>query len=377
MNTTYNVGAYYFPNYHVDPRNEAAHGKDWTEWELVKRAEPKFPGHGMPVKPLWGYEDESDPKVMAKKISAAADHGLDHFIFDWYWYEDGAFLRRGLETGFLGAANVERMKFALMWANHDWIDIHPAKAHGSHKLLYPGAVTTKAFDVITDYIIDHYFRHPCYFKLEGRPYFSIYELMTLARGLGGIAKTKEALSRFREKVKAAGLPGLHLNAVIWGVQILPNEQKVTNPAQMLTELGFDSVSSYVWIHHVPLPDFPQTDYEYVSQEAQKHWEAASKSMPVPFFPNVTMGWDSSPRTVQSDKYENRGYPFMASLKNNTPARFEKALQAAKAFLAPKAASQRVISINAWNEWTEGSYLEPDTKNKMAYLEAIRRVFGKK
>src|SRR5438552_3401226 len=100
----YQVGAYYFPNYHVEPRNEANYGPGWNEWELIKHATPRWPGHKQPIAPAWGYEDESDPVVMAKKIDAAADHKLNHFIFDWYWY-DGPFLNRGLDDGFLKAAN--------------------------------------------------------------------------------------------------------------------------------------------------------------------------------------------------------------------------------------------------------------------------------
>ncbi len=80
--------------------------------------------------PLWGYEDESDPAVMARKIAAAADHGIAAFLFDWYWYDDGPFLGRALDEGFLRAPNVDRLKFAFMWANHDWVDIHPAKLGG-------------------------------------------------------------------------------------------------------------------------------------------------------------------------------------------------------------------------------------------------------
>ena len=98
-----------------------------SEWELVKAAKPRFPGHHQPNVPLWGYTDESDPKAMAQKIDAAADHGIDAFIFDWYYYEDGLYLQRGLEKGFFGAANNRRLKFALMWANCDWVDIHPYK----------------------------------------------------------------------------------------------------------------------------------------------------------------------------------------------------------------------------------------------------------
>lgn len=68
------VSVYYFPNYRVDPRNEALHGAGWTEWELVKHAGPRFAGHQQPKVPAWGCENESDPTVMARKIDAAADH---------------------------------------------------------------------------------------------------------------------------------------------------------------------------------------------------------------------------------------------------------------------------------------------------------------
>jgi hypothetical protein len=73
MNTKYELAVYYFPNYHPDKRNALWHGKGWTEWELVKSAIPRFPGHEQPKIPLWGYEDESIPEAMAKKIAAAAD----------------------------------------------------------------------------------------------------------------------------------------------------------------------------------------------------------------------------------------------------------------------------------------------------------------
>ena len=73
------VMAWYFPNWHPDPRNDAWHGKGWTEWEVAKCARPRFPGHEQPRVPLWGYEDESDPAVMEKKIDAALRHGIDGF----------------------------------------------------------------------------------------------------------------------------------------------------------------------------------------------------------------------------------------------------------------------------------------------------------
>jgi hypothetical protein len=88
-----------------------------------------------------------------------------------------------------------------------------------------------------------------------------------------------------------------------------------------------------------------------------------------------MGWDPSPRTLQSDKYINTGYPFMATISNNTPERFQEALRITKERMDKQDHKMRIMNINAWNEWTEGSYLEPDTTNGMGYLEAINNVFG--
>jgi hypothetical protein len=369
------VGAYYFPNYHVDPRNETIHGKGWTEWELVKRAEPRFPGHQQPKKPLWGYTNEADPREFARKIDAAADNGLTHFIFDWYWYNDGPFLERGLDLGYLGAANNRRLKFCLMWANHDWTDIHPAKRTIPRHLQYPGAVTRETFEKMTDHIVARYFKHPSHWNLDGCPYFSVYELYRLVNGFGGIEATRDALTSFRRKTRAAGFRDLHLNAVVWGVKILPNEKQFTRPAEILKALGFDSVTSYVWIHQVGLTQFPVTPYAQVAAKAEEYWRRAATEYGLPYHPNVTVGWDSSPRTVQSDVFTNSGYPFMATMGGNTPEAFRNALASVKRFLDERPAQPKICNVNAWNEWTEGSYLEPDTVNRMGYLEAIRSVFG--
>ncbi len=371
----YTVACYYFPDYHPDARNQRRHGKGWTEWELVRQARPRFEGHAQPKVPLWGYTDESDPKVMARKIDAAADHGIDAFIFDWYWYDDGPFLERGLDRGFLGAANNARLKFALMWANHNWVDIHPARLDGPRKLLYPGTVRPETFDRLTDHVIQTYFRHPSYWKIEGCPYFSVYELHTLVRSFGGLEATAEALKRFRAKTKVAGFPDLHLNAVTFGVRILPGETAVKDPAEMVARLGFDSITSYVWIHHVRLPEFPQTPYDYVLAKSIEHWHDTVKRFTLPYHPNVTMGWDASPRCHPSDDFVNKGYPFMGTISENTPEAFRKALVAVKAFLDKRPPGERIFTINCWNEWTEGSYLEPDTVCGMKYLEAVKSVFG--
>ncbi len=376
MNCNYQIAAYYFPGFHADPRNDRWHGRGWTEWELLKRAEPRFPGHRQPKTPLWGYEDESDPGVMARKIAAAANHGLTAFIYDWYWYEGGPFLNGALDRGFLDAPNNDRLKFALMWANHDWIDLFPA-GRGGAPLLMPGAMARTAFDAAAARIVERYFAHPSYWRIDGRPYLSVYELMRLVEGLGGIENARTALDDFRARARAGGVGDPHLNAVVWGIQVLPGEGMPRDPDELLARLGFDSVTSYVWIHHTPLGGFPTVPYEEHARAAARDWGRFAGQYALPYYPNVTMGWDPSPRTVQSDAYENLGYPYMPVLAGNTPAAFGQALERAKSFLDEGRAAHPILTVNAWNEWTEGSYLEPDTTHGLAYLEQIKRVFGRR
>jgi len=371
----YEIAAYYFPNYHEDRSNGERHGKGWTEWELVKRATPRFPGHQQPKVPLWGYEDEADPAVMARKIDAAAEHGITSFLFDWYWYKEGPFLHRALEEGFLRAQNNDRLSFALMWANHDWEDLHPAKRNPPHAKLSQGAISREDFVQATDHMIQHYFSHPSYLRVNGGLYLSIYELMSLIKGFGGsLETTRDILQDLRRRVREAGLGELHLNAVVWGIQALPSEEKIADVNGYMERLGFDSVTSYIWVHHQPMPDFPATDYAAFREVNQGDFTKFTEEYRVPYFPNVTMGWDPSPRTVQSEVYDEVGYPYTPVLVDNTPDEFRKALKAVKRFLDSASTVPKLFTINAWNEWTEGSYLEPDTVNGMGYLNAIKEVF---
>ncbi|HSW50312.1 MAG TPA: glycoside hydrolase family 99-like domain-containing protein [Bryobacteraceae bacterium] len=370
------IGAYYFPNYHrSDRRNAAWHGEGWCEWELVKRAEPRFPGHLQPRVPLWGYEDESEPAVMGKKIVAAADAGIDAFIFDWYWYEDGPFLERALEEGFLRAPNTKRLKFSLMWANHDWVDVHPATRNTPPRVLAPGCISARAFHAACDRMIDLYFPHPSYWRVNGGLYLSFYMIAGLVQGIGSVEAARTALDHFRDRVRGAGLGELHLNAVVWGEQILPGEKKVDDVNGLLDALGFDSVGSYVWIHHRALHRFPVTSYPDYRELCVKDFAAFTDRYRLPYFPNVTVGWDSSPRTIQSDQLLPQGYPYTPILAHNEPAEFQKALEAARAFFEKEKTRTPVLTVNSWNEWTEGSYLEPDTLHGCGYLDALRKVFG--
>ena len=118
-NTTH-VAAYVWPSCHHDERfGEMLWPEGIGEWEIIQKGNPRFPGHYQPKAPLWGVEMDDDPEVMEKWIDAATGHGIDTFIFDWYWFGEGPFLESSLNNGFLKAKNNEKMFFYLMWANND------------------------------------------------------------------------------------------------------------------------------------------------------------------------------------------------------------------------------------------------------------------
>ncbi len=363
MGTAYQIGAYYFPNWHTDPINahHAQPGRPVGEWPAVQAARPRYPGHRQPLVPVWGYEDEADPRVMEKKINAAADHGLDYWIFDWYWTDQGHFLRRCLEEGYLGAPNHARVPFCLMWANHDM---------GSMS----GAVKQETWQEMTSWITEHLFPNPAHFRVEGKPYFSFFDIPRLMDTFGSVQATRAALDEWRTRAQAIGLPGIHFNAILRRSYQVPGESEPSGPLPVLEKLGFDSITSYHWLQHIDMPDFPETEYAYVRDRYLELWEETSRATTLPFFPNVTMGWDSWPRTDPKVEFHHGEYPYMPVMRNNTPTAFRKALELTKHHLEARG-GPRILSLFAWNEWTEGGYLEPEVLYKYGYLEAIRDVFG--
>ncbi|HEC44132.1 MAG TPA: hypothetical protein ENI20_15015 [Bacteroides sp.] len=380
------VTSYYFPNYHEDKRNASYHGNGWTEWELVKEAKPRFENHHQPKVPAWGYTDEADPVQMAQKIDAAADHGIDAFIFAWYMYEDGPFLDRCIDEGFLKAENCERLDFAFLWANHDWVDIHPYTKGDELKCIYPAKVSPERFEEICDILVEKYFTQPNYLKIDGKAYFSVYDIPKFVEGFGSMEATKAAMDRLREKAKAAGLEGVHWNMIDW--QPKPNFPNApSSTAELIKIMGFNSSTAYHWMHYVELTE-TKTDYNYVHDAYLEHYTSAVAEYKVPYYPTVVMGWDVTPRCDLASEWEavsnpiltnlgskNVGYPYMNTIGNNTPDNFKAALQKTKEKLLSNPNGPRILNINCWNEWTEGSYLEPDIVNGMKYLEAVKDVFG--
>ncbi len=370
------VLAYYFPNWHRDPRNEQWFGPGWTEWDLVRGATARFPGHRQPRVPALGYRDEADPAVAAAEISLAADHGVDGFLFDYYWYADGSYLSGALDDGFLRAENTERMRFALMWANHQLVDIFPSRGTPPAQLM-DAALDREAFERFVRHVIDNYFSRPNYLTVDGKPWFTLYDIGNFVEGLGSLEAARDALDWFRDQTRQAGHPGLHLDAVVWSATVIATGTE-TPPdlPEVVRRLGFDSGSSYVWLHHhdASRATFPNGSIAELRESAFADYDRYADQLDVDFYPNVSVGWDPSPRTDQSLPYRQTGYPW-TSVWDQDPASFAAGLRRAADYLTKHRPKQSIITVNAWNEWTEGSYLLPDTTHGLAYLEAIRDVFG--
>jgi hypothetical protein len=380
----YEVAVYYFPNYHVDSINERWHGKGWTEWDLVKISRPRFEGHLQPKVPSWGYFNEADPAWAAKEIDAAADNGIDVFIYDWYWYEPfGQYLQEGLEKGFLKAPNSQRLKFALMWANHNWANIHPTPYTNFQEKLTDGKVSAATWNTITDYIIEHYFKQPNYWKIDGKPYFSIFETTNFIASFGSLEKAGVAMQMFEEKVKKAGFPGIHFNCIDQGLTDNSVQHALHNKAtagDAFKALKTASLTSYNFLYAYDLSKagWPTASYQKAIDANASYWPVIGNKYPgIEYYPNVTMGWDVTPRLVQSDKFDTfKGYPWTPVFNgDNTPEAFQSALVKAKAFVDAKKYKHKIVILNAWNEWTEGSYLLPEERTGTKYLEAIKNVFG--
>lgn len=381
----YDVAVYYFPNYHKDSINERWHGKGWTEWDLVKAAQPRFAGHEQPKQPTWGYFDESDPVWAAKEIDLAASHGIDVFIYDWYWYgATGPFLQEGLERGFLKAPNKNKLKFALMWANHNWTNIHPTAYTNNPEKLTDGEVTWALWDSITTYIVENYFKQPNYWTIDGKPYFSIFDAGRFMHSFQTADSAALAIKLFDNKVKAAGFAGLYLNLIDQSIgdnYLTDLMKQPVKRAAILNDWNVSSVTSYNFLAAYDLRDkgWPTASYQQATESNTQYWKKIETQInSLPFFPCVSMGWDVTPRLIATDKYDTfKGYPWLPVLTGkNNPQVFQQALQAAKNYLDAHSSQPKIITINAWNEWTEGSYLLPEKRTDTKYLDAVKAVFGK-
>ena len=290
---------------------------------------------------------------MARQIDLAADHGVDVFLFDWYWYSGVRILERPIRDGFLQATNQGRLKFALMWANHDWRNYFPAPDAGEPPMLLPSRVTPRDFSRVIDYCTRQFFTRTNYWRVGGGLYFSIFETDKFVQQLGGSAATTRLLEQAREQTRRAGLGGIHFAAFLGSADAPPRAR----------EAGFDSVTTYnvTASGKASLPDRPLDNYADVVDNHTALWKSMDTGV-LPYMPVVTIGWDCTPRWVKNTPFPPRhsAYPYGSVVVSNTPAEFARLCELAREHVKASAHRPPGILVNAWNEWTEGSVLLPSS-----------------
>ncbi len=374
------IFAIYFPSWNPDRHYEKWYGKGFSEWELVKSTKPLFEGHYQPRRPLWGYFDESDPEMMARQIDAAADSGITGFLFDWYWYSGEQFLEKPLDEAFLNAPNRNRLKFALMWANHNW-GMWPALDDDEHQAMNGNVnqssnlylkITHSEEDLrnVIDFCSEKYFSCDNYWKIDGKPVFSFFSSTKIFENLA----PADVVRIMNEQVRKNGFPGIYLLMNIG----CNNDNKYFcgwGRVLRLREAGFDAVFAYNIVAPANYYELPQErpvfDYSGMMESQEYCWGKIEEGG-LPHFPSVTLGLDVAPRWSRNVKfpmdYVALGYcPICTDI---TPERFGTVLEKALAKKAP------AVIINAWNEWTEGMALIPDEKYGSGYLDTIREITGK-
>ena len=363
------VAAYVWPSCHYEERNaEVLWPEETGEWEVIRKGTPRFAGHYQPKVPLWGYEMDDDPAVMERWIDAATDHGVNVFIFDWYWYDGGPFLESAINKGFLKAKNNESMHFYLMWANHDvkknyWNHYK----YDSDSLLWSGSIDRENYEIVVDRVIDQYFHRPNYFKIDGKPVFSIFNFPKFVGDFDGLDGAKEALDYFREKVIQAGFPGLHLQIIAFGGNeenpglLWGDLSEGKSNSEICSYLGINSVTKYNWGQAEGLED-----YLVWGEQAMKRRQNWDQALDIPYIPNVSIGWDDTPR------FPDKGQSHVIHY-NKSPESFAAYLQRAVEFVDKHPDQPRMITVFSWNEWVEGGYLLPDMRWEFGYLEAVKKV----
>lgn len=369
----YDIAAFVWPSYTGDEdRTRIFWPEGYGEWQTVKAMNKSYEGSRWPRKPVWGYVNEADSRVMEMQINCAVDYGVNVFIYDWYWFDNRPFLENCLNDGFLKARNNKDMKFYLMWANHNATHLWD-KRNSSDLLstvIWQGSVTPDIFSNICNRTIENYFKKENYYMIDGCPVYMIFDVDNLIRTFGSTDKCLEGIKEFRQKCVDAGFNGLHLQAVHWNGHRY-GWLKETDPCydksveELYDYLGFDSVTSYNWGCSVGLDG----DYGKLTDEYTASIEKSEKEMNIPFYPNLTIGWDNN---VRFTKF------IPGVVTDNTPEAFGKACERIKDFadksLADNNMKAPLITVNSWNEWTETSYLEPDDLYGYGYLEQIKSVF---
>jgi len=356
------VYAFYLPQFHPIAENDQWWGKGFTEWRNVTRAQPLFEYHTQPRLPKdLGFYDLRVPEVMQEQALLAREHGIDGFCSYFYWFNG----KRLLQTPFdnlISSPSID-FPFFFCWANERWTKTWDGLSEDIliEQTYEKGFGEKLARDLIP------YFRDPRYIKSQGAPKFIIYR----PADIPGVAREMQA---FRETVESAGFPGVELGAGLFHLDFVETE-KLADIFDFFVEIPphglVTSENYYIGSdQNKPSPIKPFAgfnglvyDYEDVVENslAARHIPDRLKDK---VRRGVMLGWDNTPR---------RGKRAHISFGCN-PATFGYWLEnLLRQQLEAPGREPVELYINAWNEWAEGAYLEPDLQYGHSYLQAVKQA----
>lgn len=351
--------AFYLPQFHPIPENDAWWGRGFTEWTNVSRSVPLFKGHVQPRVPAdLGFYDLRLSESREAQAALAREHGIQAFCYYHYWFSG----KRLIERPFDEVLRLGRpvFPFCLCWANESW----SRRWLGEERDILVAQTYSAEDDINHARWLARAFADSRYVTVGGRPLFLIYR----PHDLPDPARTIDVI---RDEARRAGVAEPFLVGV-----------DAHQPGRDFRLDGFDSTLNFSPQLGV-LPDafndgfrlsrlkrnrrlgvFSGTLKLYDYDEA---WRAMSAVRPsFPHIPSVFVGWDNTPRRGRSG----------IVIKNSTPAKFATAFrEVVSGVTGEGSAGERIVFINAWNEWAEGNYLEPDLVSQRAFLEVARDVVG--
>ena len=338
--------AFYLPQYHPIPENDTWWGRGFTEWTNVSKAVPQFVGHYQPHLPgELGFYDLRVPQVQERQAELARQYGLAGFCFHTYWFAGKRLLERPLDQ-FLQHTEWD-LGFCLSWANENWTrrwdglesDILMAQAHSAQD------------DLAFIAEMERYLLDPRYIRIGGKPLLVLYRPALLP-------DPDATAARFREYWRSHGHGDLYL-AYTQAFAAEGTAPKGFDASIEFPPHGFGIEVDYQKLSFVN-PDYAGHVYEY-SDLAAFYRRRTYTGQTV--FRTVTPGWDNTARKLA------RGRVF----NNSTPDAYAEWLDSICRATLSHTPAERLVFINAWNEWAEGAHLEPDRRFGYAYLKATADV----
>lgn len=358
------IAAYVYPGFHPIEERDRNFYPGFTEWDLVYSCAPRFPGHVQPRLPDGGRYDDRDPAVSGRRVRMCADHGIDVLVYGFFWCRGKRVFQDALDLGFLGSPEGQSFPFALMWANRMPRRVLPVARPEAEVIEADRLVSSDVADFVRfiSYIAERYFSRPNYHRLGGLPYFSIFDSTFFIKELGREG-AQAAIRAAREWLRDNGFGGMHLAAIEPSYEVIDK----------VRDVGFDSVT-----HYVLLPDWKGPflqDFEDRAIRRAAEWEVVARNSGLPYFPAVSPGWDASPRAADFGAEKPRKYPWWPVVVGEHPDRFEAAVRRAADFARNGNLAEPMVFISSLNEWSEGHYLEPDTRFGDGWLKAVKNGRG--